>query len=195
MSVPVIEEDVVSADPDTVESSADLTPDDAVVRVDNPTGTTPRNIKASGATLVDGVGLTLPTDEATYYRNSNSLVYSNADGELSAIADTTINLEGGATENTSEEDLTLPVVGTGINIKEGTNARMGAATLVAGTVTVSTTEVTTVSRIFLTVQSLGTVAAAKAIAVTARTAGTSFVITSADATDTSVVAWEIKEPA
>lgn len=68
-------------------------------------------------------------------------------------------------------------------------------TLVAGTVTVATTKVTANSRIQLTTQSLGTVTVPMPIAVTARTAGTSFVITSSDATDTSVVAWMIVEPA
>ena len=82
-----------------------------------------------------------------------------------------------------------------LKVKEGTNQRMGTATLVAGTVTVSNTSVTANTRIFLTVQSLGTVAAPKAIAVTARVAGTSFTITSADNTDTSVVAWLLIEPA
>lgn len=82
----------------------------------------------------------------------------------------------------------------GLTVKEGANAKQGVATMVAGTVTVSNTSVTANSRIQLTVQSLGTVTAPKAIAVTARTAGTSFTITSADNTDTSVVAFEIFEP-
>lgn len=80
-------------------------------------------------------------------------------------------------------------------VVEGSNAAMGVATLVAGTVTVSTTRVTANSRIFLAAQSLGTVTAPKALAITARTAGTSFTITSADATDTSLIAWQIIEPA
>jgi hypothetical protein len=74
----------------------------------------------------------------------------------------------------------------------GTVLNRGTATLVAGTVTVSNTLVKAGSRISLTVQSLGTVTTPKAIGVTGRTAGTSFTITSADATDTSVVAWEIQ---
>jgi hypothetical protein len=82
----------------------------------------------------------------------------------------------------------------GLTVKEGANAKQGVATLVAGTVTVSNTSVTANSRILLTVQSLGTVTAPKAVAVTARTAATSFTITSADNTDTSVVAYEIFEP-
>jgi hypothetical protein len=91
-------------------------------------------------------------------------------------------------------DVKLNTAGNGLYIKEGSNATLGVATLATGTATVSTTKVTANSRIFLTVQSLGTVTAPKAIAVTARTATTSFVITSEDATDTSVVAWQIIEP-
>lgn len=83
----------------------------------------------------------------------------------------------------------------GLAVKEGTNAKQGTSTLASGTVTVTNTAVTASSRIFLTIQSLGTVTAPKPIAVTAKTAATSFVITSSDNTDTSVVAWEIFEPA
>ncbi len=80
-------------------------------------------------------------------------------------------------------------------VESGTDAAAGAATLVAGTKVVTTSRVTANSRVLLTVQSLGTVTAPKAIAVTARTPGTSFTITSADNTDTSVVGWLIVEPA
>jgi hypothetical protein len=90
-------------------------------------------------------------------------------------------------------DLDIATAGRGVKVAEGSNAKQGTATLVAGTVTVANTSVTATSRIFLTAQSLGTVTAPKALAVTARTAGTSFTITSADNTDTSVVAWEIFE--
>ena len=67
----------------------------------------------------------------------------------------------------------------------------GSVALVGGTATVATTAVTANSLIFATVQALGTVTAAQAIAITAKTAGTSFVITSAGATDTSTIAWLI----
>ena len=79
-------------------------------------------------------------------------------------------------------------------ITEGANAAMGVATLVGGTVTVSNTLVTANSRIFLTAQSLGTIVVPAALAISARSAGASFTILSSDVTDTSVVAWEIKEP-
>lgn len=85
--------------------------------------------------------------------------------------------------------------GQGLQVKEGSNAKQGTATLTAGTAVVSNTSVTANSRIFLTAQNLGTVTTPKALAVTARTAGVNFTITSADNTDTSVVAWEIFEPA
>jgi hypothetical protein len=91
--------------------------------------------------------------------------------------------------------VTLPTAGNGILIKEGSNATMGVATLVAGTVTINTTKVTANSRIFLTTQTLGTVLIPAAIGVTTRTAATSFTITSSDVTDTSSIAWVILEPA
>lgn len=74
----------------------------------------------------------------------------------------------------------------------GTNIiASGRATLVAGTVTVSNANALTASNILISIQSLGTVTAPKPIAVTARSNGVSFTITSSDNTDTSVVAWAI----
>lgn len=89
--------------------------------------------------------------------------------------------------------------GSGIRIKEGSNARMGATALVNGTVTVNNTSVTASTRIFLTrgvragttvgVLGVGTVVAA-----------TSFVIESVDlagalsADDDSTVNWLLVEP-
>jgi hypothetical protein len=88
----------------------------------------------------------------------------------------------------------IGTLGAGLSIKEGSNAKMGVCTLVAGTCTVSTTAVTASSRIFLTEQALGTVAIPSALAATTVTAGTSFVVTASAATDTSVVAWMLVEP-
>lgn len=82
----------------------------------------------------------------------------------------------------------------GLKIDEGGgNAKQGVVTLVAGVLAVANTSVTANSRIFLTVQALGTVAAPKAVAVTSITPGVGFTITSADVTDTSVVAYLINE--
>jgi hypothetical protein len=90
-------------------------------------------------------------------------------------------------------NLRLTTAGNGIYIKEGTNATMGVATLVAGTVTVSTTKVTANSRIFLNAQATG--ANKGFLEVSARTAGTSFTILSSNASDTRAIAWIIMEPA
>ena len=90
-------------------------------------------------------------------------------------------------------NLALPVAGAGLRVKEGSNAKQGVATLVAGSVVVSNTSVTANSRIFLTSQSDG--GAPGFLRVSARTAGTSFTITSSSGSDTSVVAYEIFEPA
>lgn len=89
-------------------------------------------------------------------------------------------------------EVILPTVGTGIAIKEGVNAKMGIAVLVAGAVTVNTNKVTANSRIFLTSNvDGGTVGFVR---VSARVAGTSFTITSSSGTDTSSIAWIIIEP-
>jgi len=90
-------------------------------------------------------------------------------------------------------DLKVTTAGRGLFIKEGSNAKMGISTLVAGAVTVTTTAVTATSRIFLTSQADGGTPGFQRI--TARTAATSFVITSSNAADTSNIAWMIVEPA
>lgn len=87
----------------------------------------------------------------------------------------------------------LNVAGNKLLVKEGTNASMGVATLVAGTVTVNTTLVTANSRIMHAGQnSSGTHGE---LTISARVAGTSFTISSTSATDTRAVAWFILEPA
>lgn len=94
-----------------------------------------------------------------------------------------------------DTDIKASVVGKGLYVKEGSNATMGIATLVGGTVVVATTKVTANSRIFLTAQALGTITVGQGLGVSARTAGTSFTILSSSAIDTSTVAWIIIEPA
>lgn len=127
----------------------------------------------------------------------------NADGKIEWGGGTTavdVNLfRDGSTRlhtvNTfvTEGDLVCEVAGGGLFIKEGANARQGVATLVAGAATIATTEVTANSRIFLTSQADG--GTPGFLRVSARTAGTSFVITSSDGADTSTVAWLMTEPA
>ncbi len=89
--------------------------------------------------------------------------------------------------------LLVTAAGNGLRVKEGSNAKQGTATLVAGTVTVANTSVTANSRILLTSQVDG--GTPGFLRVSARVAATSFTITSSSGTDTSTVAYQIFEPA
>jgi hypothetical protein len=93
---------------------------------------------------------------------------------------------------TQEGLVTLHTVGSGLRIKEGTNASMGVATLVGGTVTVNNTRVTANSRIQLTVETTG---GTQGFLSYTKVASTSFTINSSSALDTSTVTWLIIEPA
>lgn len=91
-------------------------------------------------------------------------------------------------------NLALTTAGNKLFVKSGTNASIGTATLVAGTVTVNTTAVTANSAIFVTILTKGTITLPVAYDAQTRVAGTSFTITSANVTDTSIVQWWIVEP-
>ena len=89
-------------------------------------------------------------------------------------------------------DLSIDTAGRGVKIKEGANARMGTATLVAGTVVVSTTAVATGDRIFITPVNTGGTAGFLSYTITN---GTSFTVTSSSGTDTRTFNWLIVRPA
>lgn len=121
-----------------------------------------------------------------------------ADGEIrwsAGSGSTDTNLYRAAADIlATDDDFAISTVGKGLKVREGTNAKMGVtAAMTAGTIVVSTTAVTANSRIFLTAQTTG--AGPGALRVSARTAGTSFTITSDNAADTSTVAWMLVEPA
>lgn len=78
-------------------------------------------------------------------------------------------------------------------VPAGSNLRMGTATLVAGTATVSNSLVTANSVILLTDQDGG--GTEGFLVVSARTPGTSFTITSSSSSHTAKVGWLILEPA
>ena len=127
------------------------------------------------------------------------VTYRNGTGTAPTSVSFNINgtyVGGFTTTNfNTTQNISITTAGKGLQIKEGSNAKMGTSTLVAGTVTVSNTSVTANSRIFLSIASLGTVTIPTAVAVTATSVGTSFTITSANAVDTSVINWQIFEPA
>lgn len=92
---------------------------------------------------------------------------------------------------TAGGSLSLRQAGHGLQVQEGANCKQGVATLTAGAVTVANTSVTANSRIFLTAQDNNSTGALR---VSARTAGTSFTITSSNGADSGLVAYEIFEP-
>lgn len=107
--------------------------------------------------------------------------------------DTTWGRQGTAQMGTPDSDIVINLAGKGLKIKEGTNARMGTATLAAGTVTVSNTSITANTRIVVACKTpAGTPGA---LFVNAVTVGTSFVIKSTSSTDTSVVGYVLFEAA
>lgn len=104
---------------------------------------------------------------------------------LQELSATCLGLTGGA-------DFAVDTVGNGLQVKEGASAKQGSFTLTAGTHTVANTTVTANSRIFLTAQDNNSTGALR---VSGRTAGTSFTVTSSNAADSGLVAYEIFEPA
>lgn len=88
-------------------------------------------------------------------------------------------------------DFRIVTAGRGIRIAEGSNARMGTATLVGGTVAVSNTSVTANTRVFL---SRSTTGGTEGTLSTTQIASTSFTINSSSGTDTSTVNWMLFEP-
>jgi len=90
----------------------------------------------------------------------------------------------------AKDGLNFGTLGGGIQIKSGTNARMGVATLAAGTVTVTNNSVTANTRIFLSRETTGGTVGHLS---STRSNGVSFTINSSSGTDTSTVAWLLIE--
>ncbi len=103
---------------------------------------------------------------------------------------------------TSTANVIVATAGKGLQIKEGSNARMGTATLSSGTITIANTSVTANTRIFVSRYSINSSTALGTLSVGTVTGSTSFVIDSrktTDATvetnDVSIVHWILIEPA
>ncbi len=120
-----------------------------------------------------------------------------ADGQLQwgdgAVAPDTQLYRATAGILQTDSTLAFGTAGTGIRVKEGSNARMGVSTLIGGTLVVANTSITANTRIFLTCQVPG--GTPGFLRVSARSAGASFTILSSSGTDTSQVGWLLIEPA
>lgn len=150
-----------------------------------------------------GTSVTMSVDsEVFWYRQRMSTPFITGLSTFTTLADPydvagtapyidTDSATGPVTINRSA--FSVKTAGKGLRVAEGSNACQGIAVLVAGTKVVTTTAVTANSRIFLTSNADGGTPGFQR--VSARTAGTSFTITSSNAADTSTIAWEIFEPA
>lgn len=132
---------------------------------------------------VSGAGTVAATDtvlQAVEKLNGNTLLKAPSAAPV---------FTGDVTSSTG--NVLISTIGKGLQVKTGTNAKVGTAVLVAGTKTVANTSVTANSLVFLTSNLDG--GTPGFVRVSAKTAATSFVITSSSATDTSTVAWMIVE--
>lgn len=88
-------------------------------------------------------------------------------------------------------DLAFGTAGLGIKIREGSNATMGRAVLVAGTVTVANTLASATMEVFLTHRIVTTAAHTGTPSIGTVVPGTSFVINSTNAADDATVSYLI----
>jgi hypothetical protein len=91
---------------------------------------------------------------------------------------------------TTSGNVICSAAGKGLQVKSGTGARAGNATLVAGTVTVTNTTVTANTVIYLTVKTIGGTVGTLSYTLSA---GASFTINSASVLDTSVISYILVE--
>ncbi|MFF3190565.1 glycosyl hydrolase family 28-related protein [Streptomyces misionensis] len=143
---------------------------------------------AAGVVLV-GVTEVSPGPGATACLRADAGTVATVLG-LTAAKANTLN---GTVNRLDPGDGSLVLAGRTVVPSGGTAARMGTATLVGGTVTVNTTAIAAASVVQLTIQTPG--GTVGSVYVNARTPGTSFVIKSTSASDTSTVGWRIVDPA
>lgn len=113
-------------------------------------------------------------------------------GPGSSARDTTWGRVGSGQIGSSDSDVVIGLAGKGLRVATGSNAKMGTATLVAGTVTVSNTSVTSSSHIIAYHM---TASGTPGWLRVSKVAGTSLTITSSSSSDTSLVGYRIVEPA
>lgn len=122
---------------------------------------------------------------------SRSLYFRNKGVQI-GILDSTGKLGLGTVTPTDlielKGNINLSSAGNKIKIAEGSNASIGSGTLSGGTATITTTAVTASSKIFIQYTSCSSCGSTY---ISAKTAGTSFVVTSTNGSDASTFDWWI----
>lgn len=145
-----------------------------------------------------------PSNDGSYPGNGNNtftLQGNMSIGMTAAAPSSGLAVSGNTLLGTSTDNLTdklqvsgnIAIVNAGgkIKVATGTNASVGTATLVAGTVTVNTTAVAAGSLIFVSRNTPGGTTGSLSAPSASIVAGTSFVINSSSNTETSTVNWWI----
>lgn len=130
--------------------------------------------------------------------NDNYRILGNGNSQYGAggasARDTTWGRQGIAQIGTSDSDIFVNLAGKTLIVKSGSNAKAGTTSaMVAGSVTVSTTAITTNSVVVASLKTAGGTVGAPFVGTI--TPGTSFVLKSTSGTDTSVYNWIILETA
>lgn len=147
-----------------------------------------RKLVVSSLTVSGNFSSNSSTNDVNFGSSSNHVV----NFQSNALTRWVLNTSGDLSQDgTNGGNILFNRVGKGLQVKEGSNARMGVATLVGGTVTVANTSITATTRIFL---SRTTTGGTTGHLSTTQTASTNFIITSSSGTDTSVIAWFLMEP-
>lgn len=174
-----------------------------VLRVDSQSSGTPANgigvgIEMAAQTGVGNTEIGVVLEAVTNDVTSTSEDFDFVVKTMSAGATAAERLKVGSngTVTIANGDLVLNTAGNGLNIKSGSNAKIGVTGAFPGggtnTVTVSTTAVTANSIIFISAVSGATTVDPK-VWVSTITANTSFVISSGDNSFTGTVGWMIVE--
>lgn len=143
------------------------------------------------STIDTGLPLIPETQDRTLFYELTKLY--NAIGILQLTLDQYTaggSIEGSLSSKANDAEV-MHILGP--KVTEGSNAKQGIGTLVAGTLVVNNTSITAVSRIFLTSQIDG--GTPGFLRVASRVVGTSFTVKSSNVLDTSTFAYVIFEPA
>jgi hypothetical protein len=136
----------------------------------------------SAALIADNSDQTSPI---ALFRDNGTVIATVADGGKLRIGDATTPTEVLDVVG----NLSLVTAGNKIKITTGSNASVGTGTLSGGTVTVSTTAVSASSLIFI--QYTGSLTNSGQLTISAKSAGTSFTVTSTNASDANTFNWWI----
>jgi hypothetical protein len=188
----------ISITPTATNGSININGTNAFVIAQGFSGTAGQNPKYQLYQSSTGIGISGSSiDYTTGSTNFNHAFWINNGGTITRAAtifNTTGNLRLGTT-NTDPSDklgiegnLSLLNVGNKLKIATGLNASVGTATLSSGTITVNTTAVTASSIILLTLQNCSNCGTPY---ISAKTAGTSFLVSSTNVLDGSIVAYQI----